>query len=98
MRKKQPARPAVEPWQATKHAEIKKQPEPFFLHLLVDLNGANLIAHGELPEYVIQQAIDALRWQGEPLDEGDNEPDASTTTTNAVREEPELPGLTIRDA
>jgi hypothetical protein len=54
---------AVSPWAATKQAEMQAQPanRPF-IWLLTDLEGAQLIAAGTTPEYVVAQAERALEW------------------------------------
>lgn len=51
---------AVSPWQAKKRAEMTDGRT--FISLLVDEDGAKLIADGVLPDYVVQQAVDALDW------------------------------------
>lgn len=60
MPKKRDPIAAVSPWQAKKRAEM--QPGVTMISLLVDENGAKLIAEGVLPEYVIEQAALALEW------------------------------------
>lgn len=60
MPKKRDPIAAVSPWQAKKRAEMK--PGQTFISLLVDEDGAKLIADGTLPEYVQEQAAKALDW------------------------------------
>lgn len=60
MPKKRDPIAAVSPWQAKKRAEMKEGQT--FISLLVDEDGAKLIAGGVLPDYVIDQAVRALEW------------------------------------
>ena len=55
----------VEPWVATKQAELRTKPDAergTLIYLLVDEDGAQLIAEGTCPDYVVKQAQDALDW------------------------------------
>lgn len=62
MSKRKPQGP-IDPWTAEKKAQMALDPEtPTFIYLLVDEKGAALVAGGDLPDYLRQQAIDALAW------------------------------------
>lgn len=51
---------AVSPWTAKKKASMPEGATQ--IRLLVDEDGAKLIADGILPDYVIEQACRALEW------------------------------------
>ena len=68
-RRKTPREPEpmpVEPWLAAKHDELEAREGVTFVYLLVDDEGAQLIAKGILPDYVQRQARRALDWMLEP--------------------------------
>lgn len=60
MAKKRDPIAAVSPWQAKKRAELSTGQT--MISLLVDEDGAKLIAEGILPAYVQEQAASALEW------------------------------------
>ena len=51
-----------EPWLTAKQAELDATPGSMRVYLLVSEEGAELIANGILPRYVIEQARSALEW------------------------------------
>lgn len=58
-----------EPWLAGMHAVISEREPPWYIYLLVDEEGAALIAQGTLPAYVRIQAQRALDWNLSDLSE-----------------------------
>ena len=51
-----------EPWLAGMYDAISNREQPLYIYLLVDEEGASLIAEGKLPAYVRVQAQRALDW------------------------------------
>lgn len=50
------------PWLLLKQVELDATPDAVRIFLLTDELGAQCIARGILPQYVIDQAKDALQW------------------------------------
>jgi hypothetical protein len=51
-----------QPWQLKTEDELRDRPGIMWVHLLTDEVGCAWLARGEIPEYLKQQALDALEW------------------------------------
>jgi hypothetical protein len=52
------------PWQLKAEDQLRDRPGVVFVHLLTDEIGLQWILRGEIPEYLKDQARDALQWLG----------------------------------
>jgi hypothetical protein len=51
-----------QPWQLKTEDALRERPGVVFVHLLTDEIGLRWILRGEIPEYLKDQARDALAW------------------------------------